>query len=579
MKMKFLALILCLAQLLSCGLMTGCSRAQDDFPAEEAAFDVIYIPLDNRPINDQQVRMLASSLRINLLMPEEGVYSTKLNGAVNDAGLQYGDRAAILEWLMENEDESDVIIVYLDQMLSGGLMNSRCMEQMQPATLSDGSVFSEYEIIDYIASLAETHTVYAIDSQLRLALSSGYLDFTAEDYSISRKYGLVERPAFDETTSGIEDVIAGYTLSANGSEALYEADLTQEQIDYYLSGGDDSPLNRYLSIRERKLQLNAYAIETLYPLENVRYFFGVDDSATGNNIQSAEFAYLNALAGGDLEKLSAIDCLGELAVSCAFRDYCGNDSVTVAVKFYGSEESTLNFAGHTITEAIDQIIDYCGAVSVSESADIEILVACNSATEDETQAASDALVARMKENSKNQQPTIYVDFASKTNNDILAQTDISMLLAAGLHANGSGASAIMGISQGLARYRALQREDYLTTACHEVFIENLVFMFAKGYYWNSGYKYEMGSYLAELGLDANNMTNATQEQLERINTTLTNKIIACSAGILESVNGGTYISSLNPYKESTVKSVSISDCSYPWMRTFEFTAEFSATLK
>ena len=579
MKMKILAFMLCLVQLLSCGVLSGCRSEDDPSIAENSAFDVIYIPLDNRPINDQQVRMLASSLRINLLMPDEGIYATKLNGEVNEAGLQYGDRAAILQWLMENKDKSDVIILYLDQLLSGGLMNSRCMEQMEPVTLPDGSTYTEYEIIDYIASLAETHTVYVIDSHLRLALSSGYLDFSADDYSISRQYGLVARPEFDENTSGIEDVIAGYRLAANGSEALYEAGLTQEQINYCLGDGENLPLDRYLAIRERKLLLNAYAIETLYPLENVCYFFGVDDSATGNNIQSAEYAYLNALAGGNLEKLSAIDCLGELAISCVFRDYCGDDSVSVAVKFYGSQESSLNFAGHTITEAIDQIIDYCGAVSVSEDADVEILVACNSATEEETQAASDALVSRMKENFKNQQPTIYVDFASKTNHDILAQTDISMLLSAGLHANGSGASAIMGVSQGLARYRALQRGDYLTESCHEMFLENLVFMFAKGYYWNSGYKYEMGSYLAELGLDANNMTNATQEQLERINTTLTNKIVACSAGILESVNGGSYISSLNPYKESTVKSVEISNCSYPWMRTFEFTAEFSAKLK
>ncbi len=590
MKKKTISLLLCLSMLLSVTLLAACdpSESSDTTPDHASSTDsvasdpdalrVMYIPLDNRPINDQQVRLLAESLRIDLIMPDSGLYATTLDGAVNDAGLQYGDRAAILEWMMAEADSCDTIIVYLDQLLSGGLMNSRCMDSMEAVTLSDGTIYTEFEIIDYIASLAQTHTVYVIDSQLRLASSSGYLGFTSDDYSISRLYGLVSRPSLEDHAT-VEDVIAGYTLTDNHSEAIYAAGLTQEQIDYYIGSGDHSPLARYLAIRERKFRLNAYAVETLYHLESVRYFFGVDDSANGSNIQSAEFEYLNRLAGGSLEKLSAIDCLGELAVSCIFNDYCGNNQVSVLVRYYGSADNNLNFAGHTVSEAVDQIITFCDAVSVSQDADVEILVACDSSDDDQAQAASDAIISQMKQNFANEIPTIYIDFASKTNSALLTEVDISMLMSAGLHANGSGASAIMGISQGLARYRALMKQSYLTEDCHKAFIEDLVFMFAKGYYWNSGYKYEMSSYLSELGLDANNMTNATAEQLERIGVTLTNKIVACSSNILDSVNGGTYIHSLSPYSEAKVETVTISNCSYPWLRTFEFTADFTVDLR
>lgn len=575
MKMRLLALLLTLTQLFSCGFLAGCGT-QDTDPAQT----VLYLPLDNRPINDQQVRLFAASLNMTLLTPDEGDYATTLNGALNDAGLQYGDRAAILEWLMENEDKSDIIVLYLDQLLSGGLMNSRCMAEMEPVTLSDGRVFTEYDIIDYLATLAGTHTLYVIDSQLRLALSSGYLDFTATDYSLSRKYGLVERPAFDAESGTIDDVIAGYPLAAGGGSALDAAELTAEERDAF-SSGERSTLSRYLAIRERKLRLNAYAIETLSSLPSVRYLFGVDDSAVGNNIQSAEFAYLKQLSGGNLDKLSAIDCLGQLALASLYADQTGGEAVRVAVRFFGSSDSKLNFAGHTINEAIDQVIALCGGTRVenAEDADVEVLVACDSETDEQTAAASAALVAQLNQNRAAHVPSIYVDFASRVNTAIVSECELTMLLGAGLHANGSGASAIMGISQGLARYRALSIDGHLNSDANAAFVEDLLFRFAKGYYWNSGYKSEMSTYLSELGLDANNLNSATDDQLSRIDQTLTGKIVACSSGITENFTGGSYVSSLAPYRVGTIRSVAISDCSYPWRRTFEFTAQFKIRLK
>lgn len=592
---KILALILCLVQLLACFALSGCSRTPAEEVVEEVvveatvtptpevqtepAFNVIYIPLDNRPINDEQVRMLAKSLRINLMMPDVGVYATKLNGAVNDAGLQYGDRAAILEWLMENEGNCETMIIYLDQLLSGGLMYSRCMEDMEPVTLSDGSVYTEYEIIDYLAQLAEDHTIYVIDSQLRLATSSDYLDFSPEENIISRYYGMIPRPVLDPETATIEDVIAGYTLNEQGGEAIYNDLLSPEQVEFYMAGGEDSLLNRFLSIRERKLRLNAYAVEKLFHLENVEFFFGVDDSAVGNNVQSGEYTYLNALAGGQLEKLSAIDCLGELALGCVFRDYCGGEPVTVNVRFFGSEESELNYAGHTLPEAIEQVIRYCGGQWVEADGEVDILVACEGANAEENTANALALAKAMAANEEAGMPTIYVDFASAVNRDILELADITMLLSAGLHANGSGASAIMGISQGLARYRALQMEGYLDEACHKAFLEDMVFMFSKGYYWGSSYKSDMGNYITELGLSTANMTNATDKQVKKINGALTEKILESSEPILENVKDGGIIVSLQPYEERVVESVTISNCSYPWARVFEYTAEFEAVLK
>lgn len=573
MKNRVTAFVMSLLMLFSCCVFSGCEKE-----AEPAAFSVLYIPLDNRPINDLQVQLLAKSLNIELIMPDEGIYATTLNGAVNDAGLQYGDRNAVFEWLMSHESESDTMVIYLDQLLSGGLMNSRCMEDLEPVTLSDGRSFTEYEIIDYLAELAATHKLYLIDSQLRLATSSDYLDFSLRDYNITRAYGMLERPELSEDAS-IDDIVANYTLSPDGGSALDAGEFSAEDKEYFLGTEEKSPLERYLSIRERKLRLNAYAIEKLYSLDNVSYFFGVDDSASGNNIQSAEYAYLNALAGGNLEKLSAIDCLGELAVSTLFSDFCGNEPVSVAVRYFGSENSKLNFAGHTVCGAVEQMLAVCGGEICDDAPEVEILVACEGETEEETRQAAEALVEHFIENCEKHQPSIYVDFGAAVNQELPNSADITMFLSAGLHANGSGASAIMGISQGLARYRALKLDGYLTDSCHEAFLEDMLLMFAKGYYWKSVYKQEMSDYIAGQGLNENNLTGADSFKLCWIEKTLTEKINASSADIIASANGGSFIASLSPYSEMAVGKVSIENCSYPWLRTFEFSAELNAELE
>lgn len=69
-------------------------------------------------------------------------------------------------------------------------MNSRCMMEMEPVTLPNGKVMTEYDIIDYIGELANTKHVYVIDSVLRLAMSSGFGGYGLHAYSLTRSYGM-----------------------------------------------------------------------------------------------------------------------------------------------------------------------------------------------------------------------------------------------------------------------------------------------------------------------------------------------------------------------------------------------------
>ena len=87
---------------------------------------VLYLPLDNRPVNDLRVEALADSTGMNVLLPPEDLYATRLDGQTTNAnGTQYGDTHALLQWVLDNEDACDMLIVSMDQLLSGGLVNSR----------------------------------------------------------------------------------------------------------------------------------------------------------------------------------------------------------------------------------------------------------------------------------------------------------------------------------------------------------------------------------------------------------------------------------------------------------------------
>lgn len=41
---------------------------------------VLYLPLDNRPVNDLRVEALADSTGMNVLLPPEDLYATRLDG-------------------------------------------------------------------------------------------------------------------------------------------------------------------------------------------------------------------------------------------------------------------------------------------------------------------------------------------------------------------------------------------------------------------------------------------------------------------------------------------------------------------
>ncbi|MBO5981538.1 MAG: DUF4127 family protein, partial [Clostridia bacterium] len=164
---------------------------------------VAYIPIDNRPVNYDRVKMLAKSVGFELLMPEEDTFRTALdNMKPNKYGSTYGDREKLLDWLKETDKTCDYFVLSLDQLLSGGLVASRWLDNTD--------LTFEFEVADYIIELAKNNTVVLFDTVMRLASTVNYQGYQMTEYNNLRSYGSVARLTLTGSELTVDNIIAGY---------------------------------------------------------------------------------------------------------------------------------------------------------------------------------------------------------------------------------------------------------------------------------------------------------------------------------------------------------------------------------
>ena len=213
-----------LAAALSLCLLAGCGAQPVELPEKEEPDNspvIAYVPLDDRPDNVGRVRYLAESLGYTLNMPERDLYRTALDGQPrNTNGTPYGDRAKLYEWVLEQEAAGcDRYILFTDQLLSGGLVNSRHISHTgsHPSiTLSDGTELTEQGLLENLltALAADEHNqVWLLDSVMRLAPTCGYDGFGLDEYNALREYGMQPRPELPEGTADPAQVSALYRKS------------------------------------------------------------------------------------------------------------------------------------------------------------------------------------------------------------------------------------------------------------------------------------------------------------------------------------------------------------------------------
>lgn len=482
---------------------------------------VAYIPLDDRPVNLDRVFYTAISAGYNILIPPVDLFATKLDGnGTNSNGTKYGNREALLGWLKEREEDCDFFIISLDQILSGGLVNSRVQ--------NNADLSLEYEIIDYLIDLNKKKTVYFFDTVIRLASTVNYNGYGIEQYNLLRQYGNIARKLLTGNSLTVENIFNGYKFSESGVKI--QMTLPESEVDDYLAA------------RYRKLKLIDYFFTSGGNELNYCYV-GVDDSSPNKTIQTNEINYINKLIDGNGILFAGCD---ELALMCLTRltSDVYKKNLKVSLKYFGGGENspadsfdieTLkeNLEGHLISANVD--------IASTSKAGAEILTLTRPIG-NSLSYYSDKLLDTLESNLISNIPTIVIDASTQPGTLQLKMMERNLPLASLLgysNWNTVGNSIGIAVSQGLCRLLYLENSIRITDESTRGFVKGLTFSYIKDI------SYKLSS------------------------TDISDK------DIMSLINNSEAITATKFYKTEKVGVVSVTNYRQPWNRSFEITFDIN----
>lgn len=567
-----------LAVVLACLLLAGCGAQRTEPLAEEPAAEgavIAYVPLDDRPDNVERVAYLAESLGYTLAMPEADLYSTKLDSQpANENGTQYGDMAALCEWVLEQEAAGcDRYILSMDQLLSGGLVNSRHTAETLTVTLSRGMEMTDLELMTaLLGELArdENNHVWLLDSVMRLAPTTGYAGFGIEEYNALRAYGAEGRPALTGQDLTAEAIQADYRLGGDGREIpLADFGLTETVVE------------EYLSARGRKLTLAERMMQTVQcgGYENFRVLIGIDDSSEEDSIQKNEIAYLRSLLREGDALLSGVDDLAFKAVTRLYLEEVGWEGASVSVRYFGGTEDrpACDYDYLPLTEIMEEHADFFGLTLDESTARpartaLEILVLTQPADETLKAACCKQLVDALNECRSENRPVILIDasngrYEASCYEKLTKETELGYLLS---YAGFLDMAIVTGtaLSHGVARYAFLQNGER-TEATERAFLRTLADSVIKDFCYKHVVREDLLAYIRnDLGGDPNNFWQpatdraAVQERLEA-------GMAKATADVVENLERSNFVSDLEPMDLRGWGGIELTNYRFPWDRAFE----------
>lgn len=572
-----------LAAALACFILAGCGPVRteplDQEVAQADAPEIAYVPLDDRPDNVERVVYLAESLGYALAMPEADDYRTTLDGQpLNDNGTQSGDRGALFRWVLDQEAAGcDRYVLSLDQLLSGGLVNSRAMANHEDITLPGGEAgemaasHSEYELLGILLStLAEDpdNQVWLLDSVMRLAPTVGYQGGTLEAYNALRAYGAEPRPELTGEALTLGGVEESYRLGADGQELpLSDYGLTEEQAV------------EYLSARGRKLELSHTVMEQVTGLEadNIHVLIGIDDSSEENSIQKNEIAYLRSLLREGDALLSGVDDLAFKAVTKLYLAECGWEGATAFVRYHGgtAHQPACEYDYKPLAEIVSEHMAFFELTEAPEGEehDLEILVLTQPLEEDQREVYCQNLITMLQDARERQCPVILIDASNGTygtqfHEMLTEQVELGRLIS---YAGFLDMAIVTGtaLSHGVARYAFLQNGEQ-TEATERAFARTLADSVIKDFCYKHIVRNDILSFVRnDLQGNADNFWQPDIDR-EAILDRLETGMAEAAAPVIENLERSNFISDLAPnYAERGWGGIALENYRFPWDRAFE----------
>ena len=528
-----------------------------------------YVPLDNRTVNVDRVIYEAESAGFQVVMPDADLYTTRLDGQpYNSNGTQFGDSQKLLDWILEMDKTTDYFVISLDQLLSGGLVNSR--------TMNSRNITKEKKMIDAIVQLSQNNHVYIIDTVARLATCTvGYQGSTLETYNYLRDYSIKPRPVLKDEGLKINNIVSDYARDENYKEVKVGSSYTKV-------------VGNLLRTRERKLNLIDYILSE-DASGKIKYFIGIDDSSSQNTIQTNEINYIKKKMGDRGLIYSGTDELGMMAALGLMIDYYGYN-VNAAAVYFGETESSGSGSVYDMETVRDNIEKHLKSINVNlvekENADIEIVVLTAPSKTILNAKYISRMIDYINNNISKGIPTIVINSAPSAYSGnleyrMIRECEMSMMLSYSSWGT-VGNSIGLALCNGISRYLYLHSRDNSSDAADIAFLKGLIFSYEKDIsYIRGGGKDLFNTYLASKGWSASNFYQ-DDEQVKTVNADLENILKISDYNvtvndIIDNLTDCRYFKGLGG-ECGIIGKIGLSNYSAPFFRTYEIRFDINVKL-
>lgn len=561
---RIAAFLMAVLMLSACGV-TPTETVKEEHP-EENAPRVALVPLDDRPNNVECMEYLAQSLGYELLMPDADTYATRLNyQPLNTNGTKYGDRAALYEWISDCEIAGcDRYIIFMDQLLSGGLVNSRAMSGSEPVSLPDGTVMTEKELMQSIIELLgsdKNNRVFLLDTVMRLAPTVDYEQWTLDDYKNVREWASVPRAETDNEPGAI---IAGYCTGKDGKEIT--------PADY---GVSEDKLNEYLLARQRKMELSSEMLKMLGGYDDVfSVLMGIDDSSEENCIQKNEIKYFESCLRENDALISGVDDMGYKALAKLYLDETGWQGTEADVQYFGGNENLPSSAYdfRPLNEVVEEHFKYFNLRS-ADDAGLCFIVLTTPADETQKNAYLKSFFSAIDEAFNENKSVVLMDasngaYGDELRNKLIKNVELGRLIS---YAGTLDLANLTGVavSHGVSRYALLQNGDETETT-QRGFERCMADVLIKDLCYRTVVRAETTDYVIKAGGNPDNFCNPEISEADMLSYAV-DRLDKLTPKLIKNLYSSNMITSLEPYTEAGWGGVELSNYRFPWHRTFELT--------
>ncbi len=331
-------------------MMPAASAAEVNTKGPGAGKKIVYIPIDNRPVNDSQTVEVAEKLGYEVLVPPK-----EMLGGIKD----YGHPEELLKWLEENSRGAQAAVVSTDAMLYGSLVGSRKHD------LTAEKIMERAEALKTFHESHKRLPLYAFGTIMRTPRGAAYSS---------------EEPAYYKTHG---DQIFAYTalLDKEEMEGLSRKD--KKQLEQLKAEIPDEYLKDWLQRRAKNYDASARFLAMAEEGVFNYFLLGCDDSAVPSQThrESRHLEELGATLGKTRSVVtSGADELGMLMVSRAIHDNLQDMPFVYAEYAKGKGAETIpSYTNEKIGESVEKAIAALGGITVNDPkrADLVLLVSTN----------------------------------------------------------------------------------------------------------------------------------------------------------------------------------------------------------